>query len=399
MSGTGAGNGTHCFSAPGRVEIGGNHTDHQHGRVLAAAVRLEITAEVKKPEGLETWGRFVHLTPVRQMNRQITAQDIEVDLSTLEVRPEETGTSAALVRGVAAWFTKNGYPIGGFEADISSTVPIGAGLSSSAAFEVLIGNVFKGLYGADISRIELAKAGQFAENVYFGKPCGLMDQAASSFGGLNVIDFGNPDNTVVTPVNARIDGYSLCIVDTGGSHEDLTADYAAIPNEMKAVALYFGKEYLSQVPPDEFYASIGRLRQLGDRAILRAIHFFDENERVNKQASALESGDIQTFFELVNESGLSSLAHLQNVFGSTSPREQGLTLALALSEKILAGKGAWRVHGGGFAGTILAFVPDAIKEEYGSRMRGLFGEDRCHFLNIRKEGGGAALCNLMEPSP
>jgi galactokinase len=368
-----------CFSAPGRVEIGGNHTDHQHGRVLAAAVGLEIkaTAKVNGTDIVNTSGKF----------------PCSIDLRQGDLMPvlEETGTSAALIRGVAAWFTKNRYAVGGFDADISSIVPVGSGLSSSAAFEVLIGNIFKGLFGAEISRIELAQAGQFAENIYFGKPCGLMDQAASSFGGLNVIDFKNPNNTVVTPVVADIPGYSMCVVETGGSHADLTPDYAAIPNEMKAIAAFFDKEYLSEVPAEEFYPSINKLRHLGDRAVLRAIHFFNENERVLKQAAALESGDTGTFLDLVIESGRSSLAYLQNVFSPASQQEQGLTIALALSERILTGTGAWRVHGGGFAGTILAFVPDALKDEYNRQMCGVFGESCCHFLQIRKEGGTECL--------
>ena len=373
------------FSAPGRVEIGGNHTDHQLGRVLAAAVGLEITAAAKKngSNTVRIGGRFI--CPSGQANRPLDLT--EVDLSALDIRPEEKGTSAALVRGVAAWFARHGYAIGGFDADISSTVPIGAGLSSSAAFEVLIGNIFKGLFGAGISVIELAVAGQFAENGYFGKPSGLMDQAASSFGGLNVIDFKDPANTLVKPVDADIPGYSLCVVDTGGSHADLTPDYAAIPSEMKAVAAYFNKEYLSELSADEFYSSISSLRHLGDRAVLRAIHYFEENERVLKQAAALERGDTETFFELVVESGRSSLAYLQNTFSTSAPQEQGVTLALALSEKILKGKGAWRIHGGGFAGTILAFVPDGLNKEYGRQMRSVFGEGCCYFLNIQKEGG------------
>ncbi|MCL2151437.1 MAG: galactokinase [Oscillospiraceae bacterium] len=363
------------FSAPGRVEIGGNHTDHQHGRVLAAAVGLEITATAiaNGLDTVKTSGQFPCLIDIGQVDPQPA--------------PEEKGTSAALIRGVAAWFAKNGYATGGFDADISSTIPVGSGLSSSAAFEVLIGNIFKGLFGADISPIELALAGQFAENVYFGKPCGLMDQAASSFGGLNVIDFSDPGNITVTPVVAEIPGYLMCVVDTGGSHADLTPDYAAIPNEMKAVARYFGKEYLSEVAADEFFQAIGALRSLGDRAVLRAIHFYKENDVVLKQADALERGDLDTFFGLVTESGRSSLAYLQNVFSPTSLQEQGVTLALALSEKLLAGKGAWRVHGGGFAGTILAFVPDEQRGEYDRQMRDVFGEGCCHFLRIRKEGG------------
>jgi len=399
MNASGTENMIRYFSAPGRVEIGGNHTDHQHGRVLAAAVGLEITAAVKKSGsdivrfsnkgGLfsgagGTGERFPFSATAAKKSRPPVA---EIDLRVLDALPGEKGTSAGLIRGVAAWFVKHGYAIGGFDAEISSTVPVGAGLSSSAAFEVLIGNIFKGLYGADISCIELAKAGQFSENVYFGKPCGLMDQAASSFGGLNIIDFEDPDNTVVTPVKAELPGYSLCVVDTGGSHADLTPDYAAIPGEMKAVAAYFNKEYLSELPADEFYASIKRLRHLGDRAIMRAIHFYGENERVLKQAAALERGDTEAFFDLVIESGRSSLAYLQNVFSTTAPQEQGVTLALALSEKILTGKGAWRVHGGGFAGTILAFLPDALKETYNNQMCKVFGKNCCHFLNIRRKGG------------
>jgi galactokinase len=353
------------------VEIGGNHTDHQRGHVLAAAVELEISAAVK-PNGLNV----------------VRFQDTSVDINALDVRDGEKETSAALIRGVAAWFSKHGHAVGGFDAEITSTVPVGAGLSSSAAFEVLIGNIFKSLFGADVSQIDIARAGQFAENVYFGKPCGLMDQTASSFGGINVIDFENLKTPIVTPVQVELSGYSMCIVDTGGSHADLTPDYAACPAEMKSVAAHFGKESLREVSTDEFYGSIKSLRHLGDRAILRAIHFFGDDERVLKQAAALESGDTKTFFELVIQSGRSSLAYLQNIYSPSAPEQQGLTLALALSEKILEGKGAWRVHGGGFAGAILAFVPDGLKERYSRKLSEVFGEASCHFLKIRKEGGG-----------
>ena len=381
------------FSAPGRVEIGGNHTDHQLGRVLAAAVGLEITAAVK-----ENGSNTVRFTSDIENRPTVPPAPVsyEVDLSSLDIRDEEKGTSVGIIRGVAAWFAKHGYAIGGFDAEISSTVPVGAGLSSSAAFEVLIGNIFKNLFGADISSMELAIAGQFAENVYFGKPCGLMDQTASSYGGMNVIDFSDPANTIVTPVRAELPGYLLCVVDTGGSHADLTPDYAAIPGEMKAVAAYFDKKHLSEVPADEFYSSINNLRHLGDRAIMRAIHFYGDNERVLKQAAALERGDTETFFDLVTESGRSSLAYLQNVFSTSAPQEQGVTLALALSEKILKGSGAWRVHGGGFAGTTLAFVPEELKEKYDRQMSGVFGEGCCHFLNIRKEGGGEVIMQNAE---
>jgi len=358
------------------VEIGGNHTDHQHGRVLAAAIDLKATGIVK-----------ANGTDIVRLSDAAFGTD-EIDLRSLEVQLSDTGTSAALVRGVAAWFVKNGYAVGGFDAKVSSTIPVGAGLSSSAAFEVLCGNIFKGLFGADISRMEIAQAGQYAENVHFGKPCGLMDQTASSFGGLRVIDFIDPVNPMVVSVTADFTGYSLCVVNTGGSHADLTAYYASIPNEMSSVAAHFGKKYLSQVAEDEFKSSVRDLRYLGDRAILRAIHYYAENARVLEQAAALEKGDIGTFFDLVIESGRSSVSYLQNVYNPDDPQKQGLTIALALSEKLLAGRGAWRVHGGGYAGTILAFVPDGMKDRYSAQMRGVFGETCCHFLNIQKAGGG-----------
>jgi len=312
---------------------------------------------------------------------------VSIDLDFLDVRNEEKGTSAALVRGVAAWFKERGHKTDGFNATVTSTIPVGSGLSSSAAFEVLIGNVFKGLFGAELSPLDIAIAGRFAENFYFGKPCGLMDQAASSFGGLSMIDFRDPLNTVVEPIDIDLSGYALCVVTTGGDHADLTPEYAAIPNEMRTVANHFRVEYLREVPPDAFYSGIGEMRHLSCRALLRAIHFFEDHERVAKQAAALERGDISAFLDLVNESGRSSLAYLQNVFSSSDPHNQELTLALALSEKILAGKGAWRVHGGGFAGTILAFVPGELKDEYSSKMSAVFGDDCCLFLNVRKEGG------------
>ncbi|MCL2163826.1 MAG: galactokinase [Oscillospiraceae bacterium] len=367
--------GVRLFSAPGRVEIGGNHTDHQCGRVLAAAINLDASA-VARANGQDKVRLY-----------DVNFGSSEICLSKLDINNDERGTTAALVRGVAAWYSNNGFPIGGFDAVISSNVPIGAGLSSSAAFEVLIGNIFRGLYRADISPIEIAKAGQFSENKYFGKPCGLMDQTASSFGGLNIIDFRDMQKPLVTQVDANFPGYSLCVVSTGGSHADLTPDYEANIMEMQSVAAYFGKKYLREVPSDEFYSSISRMRHLGDRAILRAIHFFGDNERVLKQADALKNGNLAVFLELVVESGRSSLAYLQNVYSPSNPQQQGLTLALALSEKILAGAGAWRVHGGGFAGTILAFVPNDMKEQYNRSMCDVFGEGCCQFLSIREEGG------------
>ena len=364
------------FSAPGRVEIGGNHTDHQHGCVLAAAIDLEARCSAV-PNGAGI---------ISIENKQYGS--IIVDLGNLDVNEDEKNTSAALVRGVAAWFAERGHKIGGFNAKMSSTIPVGSGLSSSAAFEVLIGNVFKGLFGADVSPLDIALAGKYAENVYFGKPSGLMDQAASSFGGLSLIDFEDPQSTVVKPIDADLSGYALCVVATGGDHADLTPEYAAIPEEMKTVANHLGKEYLREVSPDLFYNEMGKMRHLSNRAILRSIHFFEDHNRVLMQAAALERGDIQTFLDLVNQSGRSSLSYLQNVFSSSDPHNQELTLALALSERILAGSGAWRVHGGGFAGTILAFVPNKLKDTYEAKMSTVFGDDCCLFLNVRKEGGG-----------
>ena len=369
------------FSAPGRVEIGGNHTDHQHGRVLAAAIDLEA-----KCSAARNGTKIVNIT-----NEQYGA--ISVDLSCLDVCDNEKETSSALVRGVAAWFVKHGYNVGGFDATVSSNIPVGSGLSSSAAFEVLIGNVFKGLFnedgvnGAEISPLEIAVAGRYAENEYFGKPCGLMDQAASSFGGFSMIDFQNPLAAIVEPIEADLSGYSLCVVITGGDHADLTPEYAAIPNEMKSIANHFGKNFLREVEPDLFYSGIGGLNHLSKRAILRAHHYFEDHDRVARQAEALRRNDISEFFNLVIESGRSSLAYLQNVFTSSDPHNQELTLALAMSERILKGKGAWRVHGGGFAGTILTFVPDDLKETYSKQMDAVFGENCCLFLNVRKEGG------------
>jgi len=365
------------FSAPGRVEIGGNHTDHQHGPVLAAAVDLEVKCTAT-PNNTNT---------INIENKQYGSLSISLD--NLDVNPDEKETTAAVIRGVATWFSKHNHKIGGFDAEISSTIPVGAGLSSSAAFEVLIGNVFKGLYGADVTALDIALAGKFAENVYFGKPCGLMDQAASSFGGLNLIDFADPENTVVTPIASELPGYMMCVVETGGSHADLTAEYAAIPGEMKQVANHFGFDYLNDVPVDKFYAEINDLRhaKISDRAILRSIHFFNERTRAGAQAAALQEGNISEFLNLVNESGRSSLAYLQNVLIPSSPEKQGLTIALAMSEKLLSGRGAWRVHGGGFAGTILTFLPFDLKDEFKKQMCAVFGENSCHFVNVRQLGG------------
>ena len=363
------------FSAPGRVEIGGNHTDHQHGRVLAAAINLEARCSASA-----NGTNLVRITDTRYGSETI-------DLSDLQIREDEKGTSAALIRGVAAWFQNKGYAIGGFDGTMSSNIPAGSGLSSSAAFEVLIGNIFKGLFGSDATPLDIALAGQYAENIYFGKPCGLMDQAASSFGGLIMIDFANPEAPIVKKIPYLLNDYILCVVDTKGSHADLTHEYAAVPLEMKKIANHFGKEYLREVSPETFYDKMAELREYGDRAVLRGMHFFDENARVLEQAKALEAGSATEFFRLIIESGRSSMFRLQNIFPAGNITDQEMNLALSLSENLLSGKGAWRVHGGGFAGTILAFIPLGLKDEYQNCMSRVFGDDCCHFLSIRAEGG------------
>ena len=363
------------FSAPGRVEIGGNHTDHQCGRVLTAAINLETTCEA-----------VANGTDIVSIISDVFGKT-EVDLTDLTPHDNEKGSTAALIRGVASWFRSNGHSIGGFDGNVSSGVAAGIGLSSSAAFEVLIGNVFGNLFNAPVSKLDIALAGQFAENVFFGKPCGLMDQAASSFGGLMMIDFNNPQKPVVTPICANMDGFAMCVVSTGCSHADLTDDYAAIPAEMRAIASRFGKKFLREVDSGEFYSSLADLRSAGDRALLRAMHFYEENERVAHQFEALKTDDFQCFLRLVTESGRSSLAYLQNAYSIAEPSKQGLTLALALCERILHSDGAYRVHGGGFAGTVLAFVPENLRECFSKQMSDVFGYGCCHFLKINAQGG------------
>lgn len=367
------------FSAPGRTEIGGNHTDHQRGRVLAAAVNLDTIA-------------IVSINQENIIRIKSEGHDINlVDLSHLDAVPSERGRSTALVRGIAAMFRASGYRIGGFDAYTTSEVLTGSGLSSSAAFEVLVGTILNHMYNeGKISPVAIAQIGQRAENEYFGKPCGLMDQTASAVGGFVAIDFADPALPVVqrVPFDLASSGYALCIVNTGGSHADLTADYAAVPAEMKEVAAQFGKQYLREVEQEEFYAHIGSLRgKVSDRAILRAIHFFDDNERVKQQTDALKKGDMQDFLDLVNASGRSSFEHLQNVYSPSHPSEQGIALALALSEKILSGRGAVRVHGGGFAGTIQAFVPHDLLECFKQEIESVFGAGACHILSVRPVGG------------
>ena len=366
------------YSAPGRSEIGGNHTDHQYGRVLAASINLDAIAIVAKKETgitLKSEGYPI----------------INVDLTDLSPVKGEEGTSAGLIRGVAARLKEEGYEVGGFEAYITSDVLNGAGMSSSAAFEVLVGNILSGLYnGGNISPVLIAQAGQYAENVFFGKPCGLMDQMASSVGNLIFIDFADVKNPVIKKVDVNFEdfGHSLCIIDTKGSHADLTDEYAAIPEEMKQVAAYFGKEVLRQVDKNEFYIHIPEIRKVsGDRAVLRAMHWFEETDRVIDQVNALEEADFEEFKRLIKDSGDSSFKYLQNVYSVKNLSRQEMSIGLAFSDAILKGRGVSRVHGGGFAGTIQAFVPNDIVEIYKKNMEDIFGQDACHVLKIRKYGG------------
>lgn len=367
------------FSAPGRTEIGGNHTDHQHGCVLAAAVDLETVATV--------WPDDTNQIRVQSEGYP----EMVVDLSDLSVREEERNTTAALVRGVASAFSQRGAKLSGFRAQVRSTVLPGSGLSSSAAFEVLMGTILNELFfDKKLSAIEIAQIGQYAENVYFGKPCGLMDQMASSVGGMVYIDFEDPANPVVQKLDFdfRKAGYALCIVDSGADHADLTEEYAAITGELKAVCRFFGKEYLRQIPEEEFMAALPALRKkVFDRAVLRAVHIYRENDRVDAQINALKRGDLDAFFRLVTASGRSSWMYLQNVNPANAVKNQPVAFALALCDMLLNGKGAFRVHGGGFAGTVQAFVPLDMLEAFKKAIEENLGEGSCHVLNVRPYGG------------
>lgn len=367
------------FSAPGRTEVGGNHTDHNHGRVLAASINLDAIAVASKND------ENIVRVKSRGYNMDIC------DITDLEIKENEKGHSPALVRGMCAGFKKYGYEIGGFDACTMSSVLSGSGLSSSAAYEVLVGTMLNYLYNdGKVDAITIAKIAQYAENVYFDKPCGLMDQMACSVGGFVTIDFNNPAEPIVNEVkfDFAASGHSLCIVDTKGSHSDLTDDYAAIRSEMEAVAGFFGKKVLREVDEEEFKKNIPAIREkTGDRAVIRAMHFFADNDRVLKEVDALKKGNFDAFKSYILESGDSSYKYNQNVFSTKKPLEQPVSLALALSESILKGKGAWRVHGGGFAGTIQAFVPNEILADYKSAMESVFGDDSCYVLIIRPVGG------------
>ena len=367
------------FSAPGRTEICGNHTDHQNGEVLAASVNLDTIGIVKKTDD----------NVIRLVSDNY--DEIIIRLDDVSVEEKEKETTKALIKGVVSGFLERNYSVGGFQAYITSDVLIGAGLSSSAAFETLIGTILSGLYNCGkISATEIAIIGQYAENVYFGKPCGLMDQMASSIGNLVHIDFANPECPYVEKIDFDMEkyGYRLCITDTKGSHADLTDEYAAIPKEMKLVAKYFGKEVLCGISINDVLDNITDLRKkLGDRCVLRTLHFIYENKRVQKEVSALKAGNIGAFLDDVKASGNSSFKYLQNVYSNQDIKNQNVSLALFVSEMFLGQNGVCRVHGGGFAGTIQAFVKNGYVENYKYEMDKIFGKDSCKDLRIRKYGG------------
>ena len=371
------------FSAPGRTEIGGNHTDHQRGRVLAAAVNLDTRAAVRL-NGTNT---------IRIQSKGYPM--CTVDLSVLTPQEAEINSTPALVRGVAARFAQLGCKVEGFDAYCESTVLPGSGLSSSAAYEVLIGTILNHLFfDGRVSQPEIAQIGQYAENVFFGKPCGLMDQTASAVGNLVTIDFADKDHPVIQPIDFdfSVCGHALCIIDSQASHADLTDEYAAIPGELKKICQYFGKEVLSQIPEEDFYAAIPQLRKLcGDRAVLRAVHFYQDNARVPQQVAALQSGDFDTFLRLIRESGQSSWMYLQNVIPAGYKEHQDVAVSLALCQHYLNGRGAYRVHGGGFAGTVQAFVPFDILDSFRAGIDAALGQGACHVLSIRPQGGVPAI--------
>ena len=365
------------FSAAGRTEIAGNHTDHNLGLVIGASINLDTIAAVTQ----------------RDDNTVTLASEgfplCSIDITQDSVRENERNTTASLLRGIAKAFREKGVAIKGWEANVSSRVVVGSGLSSSASIEVLIAEIFNSLYNNDeYSPLELAKIGQYAENVYFGKPSGLLDQVCCATGGIVGIDFKDKSNPVVTPLQLDLSEYGLTMVitNTHGCHADLTAEYAAVPPEMRLVAGYFGKENLREVAFEDFISAMKEIRETlhNDRALLRAYHFFTENERVRFMLEELREGDIDTFLYNVNESGTSSFCFLQNVYPSISVKEQGLSLAIALSQHILDGEGAVRIHGGGFAGTVQAYVPSHLLTKYVTEMEKLFGEGSCSLISFRK---------------
>lgn len=374
-----AGENIRIFSAPGRTEVGGNHTDHNCGKVLAAGVDMDIIAIVEPVD-----------EPVVIVKSE-GFDECRISIDELTVVESEKNTTPALIRGVAKGLKDKGFSLGGFKAYATSNVLKGSGLSSSAAFEVLVGTIFSYLYNeGKIDPVKIAQVAQYAENVFFGKPSGLMDQMASSVGGFVAIDFKDVESPIIEHVNVDFDSFkhALCIIDTKGDHADLTPDYAAIPNEMKAIAQHFSVPVLRQLCKHDILLNINILREkFGDRAVLRALHFFDENKRVEKLVNALKRNDFQAFLNSINESGNSSYKYLQNVYSSSHIEQQGLGIGLNIAEFALSRKGASRVHGGGFAGTIQAFVPFELLKEFKMELEKVFGSGSCHVLKIRPVGG------------
>lgn len=370
----------HLFSAPGRTEIGGNHTDHQHGCVLAASLNLDVIGAVSL-NGTDT---------IRIKSKGYPLD--EINIHDLDVNEAEFDKAKALIRGIVKKFTDMGYEVKGFDAYTVSSVLKGSGMSSSAAFEVLVGTIINGLFANnEADAVEIAKIGQYAENVYFGKPSGLMDQMASSVGSIVAIDFEDTEKPIVTKVDFDFTktGYSLCIIDSGADHADLTCEYADITVEMRAVSNFFGKNYLREVSKDEFMENLPALRKSlkNDRAVIRAMHYFNDTVRAQEEVLALKENNFEKFLKIVKKSGYSSFMYLQNVFAASMPKNQAVSLALALCDEILGERGAYRVHGGGFAGTIQAFVPNDMLDEFKAKIEAVLGCGMCHVLSIRPIGG------------
>ncbi len=371
------------FSSPGRTELGGNHTDHNGGIVLAASIQLDSVAAVSKTDS--------NIVTMNSENYPV----VRVDLTNLELNKKEEGSTESLIRGIAATMVRNGYSIGGFDASVTSDVLPGSGLSSSASIEILIGSIFNNLFNDNtISITELSQISKEAENRYFGKPCGLMDQLACGTGGIISIDFKNRDSPIIDPIDFNFGkaGYSIVMVDTGSSHSDLTDDYNSVSQEMMNVASIMGKDICRKTTEVDLLSEFSKIRKtFGDRAFLRALHFFRENNRVMKMINALREDNIDSYLELVNLSGNSSYKYLQNCYPASNPRFQGIPLALALSEEFLVGKGISRIHGGGFAGAIQSYVPNNMVENYKLFMGSFFGENSVIPLRIRKVSAGPVL--------
>lgn len=368
------------FSAPGRTEIGGNHTDHQHGCVLAASLNLDVIGAAC-PNG----------TNVVRIKSKGYNMD-EIDLAELEPDPAQKDKAISLIKGILKKFSDMGYELKGFDAYTLSSVLKGSGMSSSAAFEVLVGNMVNSLFANDeVDAVEIAKIGRFAENVYFGKPSGLMDQMASSVGAAVAIDFADVEKPVINKVDFDFEkcGHALCIIDSGADHADLTDEYAGITVEMKKVANFFGKDFLREVDEEEFYQRLAEVRKAvgNDRALIRAMHFFNDNRRAQEEVEALKKNDFEAFCGLIKKSGYSSFMYLQNIYASSAPTSQAVSLTLALCDELLGDRGAYRVHGGGFAGTVQAFVPNDMLSGFKARIEAVLGEGSCHVLTIRPVGG------------